>query len=195
MDVGLWDARYRSRERAKEDFDSDPTKVLVETANDVRPGKALDLACGTGRNALWLAEQGWRVTAVDGSAAAIDMVRWRASERSLAVDTIIADLEKGPYSIRPAFWDLIVISYYLQRDLLESALAGVVPGGLLLSIVHVTENGEEPTKTRLKPGELSKYFSAWDVLHSHEGKPHDSTHQRSVAEIVARRPTCPAREK
>lgn len=189
MDVRLWNARYRSRARAKEDFDSAPTKLLVDFASLVHPGKALELACGTGRNSLWLAEQGWRVTAVDGSAIAIDVVRQRASERNVAVDAIIADLEAGQYSIQPAFWDLIVISYYLQRDLLEPAMGGLVPGGLLVTIVHITESGEEPTKTRLKPGELIKYFSAWGILHSYEGKPHNSTHQRSVAEIVARRPT------
>lgn len=195
MDVRLWDARYRSRERAKEDFDSEPAKLLVDVANELHPGKALDLACGTGRNALWLAKQGWTVTAVDGSAAAIDVVRRRASDMKVATDVVIADLEAGQYSIEPGFWDLIVISYYLQRDLLKPAMAGVVPGGLLVTIVHVTEPGEEPTKNRLKPGELIEYFLAWEVLHSYEGKPHDSTHQRSVAEIVARRPACPIREK
>ena len=67
-------------------------------------------------------------------------------------------------------------------------MAGLVPGGLLLAIVHIAEQGEEPTKTRLMPGELAKYFSDWGIVYRYEGKPHDSNHQRSVAEIAARRP-------
>jgi tellurite methyltransferase len=188
MDVRLWDERYRMRGRAKEDLDSVPAKLVVDTANQVRSGKALDLACGTGRNALWLAEHGWVVTAVDGSPTAIELLRQQASERTMAVDAIVADFEAGQYFIQPAYWDLIAISYYLQRGLLEPAMAGVVRGGLLLAIVHITEPDEEPTRTRLRPGELAKYFSAWEIVHSYEGKPHDSSHQRAVAEIVARRP-------
>jgi tellurite methyltransferase len=189
MDANLWDERYRARQRAEEDFGSLPAKLMVDTANRLRPGKALDLACGTGRSALWLAEHGWRVTAVDGSPTAINVLRQRASERNASVDTIVADLEAGQYAIPAATWDLIVICYYLQRDLLEPAMAGIVPGGLLLSIAHITGPGEETTKARLRPGELATYFSGWDILHSYEGKPHDSNHQRPVAEIVARRPT------
>lgn len=193
MDVKLWDARYRSRERAKEDFDSLPAKLVADTTKQLRPGKALDLACGTGRNALWLAEHGWCVTAVDGSSTAIDVLRQRASERTMPVDAIVADLEAGEYCVQPATWDLILISYYLQRDLLKPAMSGAIPGGLLLAIVHITEPGEEATKTRLRPGELAKYFSGWEILHSYEGKPHDSNHQRPVAEIVARCPKGPIR--
>ena len=67
-------------------------------------------------------------------------------------------------------------------------MAGVTPGGLLLAIVHITEPDEEPTRTRLRPGELTRYFPAWKIVHSYEGKPRDSSHHRAVAEIVARRP-------
>lgn len=188
MDISLWEARYRSREQAKEDFDSAPAQLVIEMTNGVKPGKALDLACGTGQNALWLAEQGWQVTAVDGSPTAIDVLRRRAAERKVSVEAVVADLESHQYSIQPLYWDLIVISYYLQRDLLGLAMAGLVPGGLFLAIVHIAEQGEEPTKTRLMPGELAKYFSDWGIVYGYEGKPPDSNHQRSVAEIAARRP-------
>ena len=78
--------------------------------------------------------------------------------------------------------------YYLQRDLFEPAKQGIIPGGILLSIVHITEPGEEPTAHRLKPGELQTYFQGWQILHYFEGKPIDPAHKRSVAEIVAQRP-------
>jgi len=188
MEISGWDERYRSGVRAAEDLDAVPTPLLVETAKKLAPGKALDLACGTGHNALWLAAQGWSVTAVDGSPVAIEILRSRASERGVIVSARVADLEKSEYQIEPSSWNLVAICYYLQRDLFEPAKQGVVPGGALVSIVHITEPGEEPTAHRLKPGELEHYFQGWEILHSREGRPNDTAHQRSVAEIVARRP-------
>jgi tellurite methyltransferase len=187
MDIRGWDERYRSGERPTEDLETTPSGLLVDTAKRLQTGKALDLACGTGRNALWLAEHGWKVTAVDGARAAVEILRQRASERGIHVDARVADLERGEYRIEPSTWDLIAICYYLQRDLFEPAKQGVAPGGVLLVIVHITEPGEEPTYKRLKSGELESYFQDWEILHSYEGRPNDVAHRRSVAELVARR--------
>jgi len=189
MEIGGWDERYRSGERTAEDLDAAPAPLLVETAKKLAPGKALDLACGTGRNALWLAEHGWNVTAVDGSPVAMDILRNRVSERGVMVNMRVANLEKFEYLIEPSSWNLVAICYYLQRDLFEPAKQGVVPGGILISIVHITEPGEEPTGHRLRPGELEAYFQGWEILHHREGRPNDAARQRSVAEIVARRPS------
>jgi SAM-dependent methyltransferase len=183
MDIRGWDERYRT-----EDLEAAPNPLLIETAQRLQPGKALDLACGTGRNAVWLAAQGWSVTAVDGAPTAIEILRRLASDRGLHIDARVADLESGEYRIEPYAWDLIAISYYLQRDLLEPAKRGVAPRGVILVIVHIAEPGEEPTYKRLKSGELERYFQGWEILHRYEGKPNDTAHQRSVAEIVARRP-------
>jgi tellurite methyltransferase len=188
MEIRGWEERYRSGERAEEDLDATPTPLLVETAKRLTPGKALDLACGTGRNALWLAEQGWSVTAVDGSPAAVEMLLGRAVERGLTLDTRVADFEKIEYQIEASSWNLIAICYYLQRDLFEPAKQGLAPGGILISIVHITEPGEQPTAHRLRSGELAMYFQGWEILHRREGRPNDTAHQRSVAEIVARKP-------
>ena len=70
------------------------------------------------------------------AASAIESLRGRASERGLAMDARVADLEKGEYRIEPAAWDFIAMCYYLQRDLFEAAKQGVVPGGVVLAIVH-----------------------------------------------------------
>jgi SAM-dependent methyltransferase len=188
MELDAWDQRYRSGERAAEDFEAAPTPLLMHAAKLLKPGKALDLACGAGRNALWLAGQGWNVTAVDGSPAAIEILRSRSAERGIEIDATVADLEKGPFLIEPATWNLIAICYYLQRDLFEPAKQGIIPGGILLSIVHITEPGEEPTPHRLRPGELQTYFQGWPILHYFEGKPIDPAHKRSVAEVVAQHP-------
>jgi mutator protein MutT len=175
-----WDERYRSARQVH----WAPTPLLAETAAKLKPGRALDLACGVGRNAAWLAERGWTVTAVDGSPAAIEILRGHCP----AVDAHVADLEKGEFAVGESRWDLIAICYYLQPDLIEAAKRGVVPGGVALVIVHITEPGEEPTKYRLRPGELARFFTGWEILHSHEGAPNDPEHRRLSAEIVARRP-------
>ena len=188
MDIRGWEQRYTTRERPAEDFAREPNPLVVEVAKHLTPGAALDLASGTGRNSLWLAEQGWRVTAVDGAPTSIEILRSRASERGLAVETRVADLEKGEYRIESSTWNLVIISYYLERSLFEPAKRGVAPGGILLAIVHVAEPGEAPTEHRVRPGELENYFHGWNVLPSYEGKPNDPAHRRSVAEIVARRP-------
>lgn len=188
MDIRGWDQRYRSKERSSEDFDAAPTPLLIETARQLLPGKALDLACGTGRNALWLAAQGWSVTAIDAAPSAIATLQNQASRLGIHVNAQVVDLEQGGFRIERSSWDLIAICYYLQRDLFEPAKQGIVPGGVLLAIVHITEPGEEPTDTRARQGELRTYFEPWEILHYCEGKPNDSAHRRSVAEIVARRP-------
>jgi SAM-dependent methyltransferase len=175
-----WDERHRA---AAEQDVAAPLPLVIKVALEMKPGRALDLACGAGRNALWLAEHGWSVTAVDGSPAAIELLRKRAVERGVNVDAQVADLEKGEYAIEPSHWDLVVICYYLQRDLFEPAKRGVVPGGVLAAIVLLGEG-----RFSLGPGELRGYFSGWEILHDHEGNPGDSPEHRAVAEIVARRP-------
>jgi SAM-dependent methyltransferase len=151
-----------------------PSPLLVETARKFKAGRALDLACGTGRNAVWLAEHGWQVTAVDRSPVTIP-----------GVDTHVADLEKHEFPIAEASWDLIVVSLYLQRDLFEPIKRGLKPGGVAVVIVLLMEPGHEQSFFRAQPGELAKHFEGWKILHSYEGKSSDSEHHRSVAEIVA----------
>jgi tellurite methyltransferase len=188
MEIHDWNKRYRLRERPAEDLDAAPTPLLVDTATALVPGKALDLACGAGRNALWLAEHGWEVTAVDGAHAAIEVLRTRAAERGLKINAVAADLEKGEFEIEPSRWDLVAMCYYLQRNLFGPAKRGVAPGGILISIVHINEHGEEDGPHRLRPGQLEQYFAGWKILHRYEGKPNDSAHRHAVAEIVARHP-------
>jgi tellurite methyltransferase len=178
MDLKQWDQRYAT----PHDKPGIPTPLLVETATKLIPGRALDLACGTGRNAVWLAEHGWDVTAVDGSAAAIEILR----QRDPRVDARVANLEKGEFAVGESRWDFIAMCYYLQPDLIEAAKRGVVEGGVVLVIVHITEPGEEPTKHRLRPGELAGFYRGWEILHSYEGRPNDPEHRRLSAEIVAR---------
>lgn len=188
MEIHEWNKRYRLKEHALSDLESPPTPLVVETGKKLTPGKALDLACGAGRNTLWLAGHGWDVTAVDGASEAIDILRRSATERGLTVETHIADLEKDEFEITPSRWDLIAITYYMQRNLFEPAKRGVKPGGILLAIVHVAAPGQTPSLHSMLPGELEGYFKGWEILYRHEGLASDSPHRRTVAEIVVRRP-------
>lgn len=180
MDLASWDERYRTGQFP----DAGPTPLLVETASRLKPGRALDLACGAGRNAVWLAEHGWQVTAVDGSPAAIKILRRRAP----AVDARVADLEKHEFVIEPGAWDLIAVCYYLQRDLFEPVKRGLAPGGVAVVIVHLAEPGRQDSRFSAQPGELAGYFQDLRILHSYEGAPGDPEHRRAVAEIAAQAP-------
>jgi SAM-dependent methyltransferase len=86
----------------------------------VPPGRALDLACGEGRHALWLRDRGWKVTAVDIAVGNIG-----------GVTCIQADLESGGFAIEPNAWDLIVCWLYWQEELLPRIVGGVRSGGLV----------------------------------------------------------------
>jgi tellurite methyltransferase len=191
MEISGWNERYRTGDRAKEDLEQSPNPLLAEIAAKLLPGKALDLACGTGRNAVWLAEHGWRVTAVDGAEAAIGLLQQRAAQRGVTVETQVADLEKGEFRIDPDAWDLILMCFYLQTSLFEPAKRGVKPSGIVLAIVHIAAPGEEPTEHRVRPAELKTYFEDFEILHYREGAPNDPAHKRLSAEIVARRPVLP----
>ncbi|HEV2690139.1 MAG TPA: methyltransferase domain-containing protein [Bryobacteraceae bacterium] len=184
MSLLQWNLRYRAGEQLFET----PAPLVERFAAELPAGDALDLACGPGRNALYLAQQGWRVTAIDGSPIAIGILRARARDKQLTLDSQIADLERGQFEIQPESFDLICDCYYLQRDLIPRMQAGVRPGGLLIAIVHLAGPDQpEGTPTRTRPGELPSYFTDWTVLHYYEGQPTESCHQHPIAELVARR--------
>ena len=99
---------------------SSPDRIVTAALEQLRPGNALDLAAGAGRHARWLADRGWRVTAVDQIPESIEGVNY-----------IQADLEKHEYRIPPDSWDLIVCWLYWQPDLLREIAAGLREGGVV----------------------------------------------------------------
>lgn len=160
-----------------------PRSFVERIARELPPGRALDLACGSGRNAIWLAGRGWDVTAVDASIAFIEALRAAAP----SVKTHVADLEKHEYTVDESAWDLIVVSYYLQRDLFEPIQRGLKPGGIAIIIVHVFEPGQENSRFSLHPGELLEHFRASTVLIYEEGKPEIHPQVRATARIAVQR--------
>jgi tellurite methyltransferase len=181
LSLEQWDERYRAGAQL---FEA-PAPLVVQFGGSAG-GRVLDLACGAGRNALYLAELGWQVTAVDGSPVALDVLRARANERGLEIEIRLADLQRGEFEIASEKYDVILDCYYLQRDLFAKMHAGVRAGGMIISIVHLADADQpEGTPKRACPGELRKYFEGWKILHYREGQPEESCHQRAVAEIVA----------
>ena len=177
-----WDRHYAELDAN----DLIPSPLLVEIADALPPGIALDLACGPGRNALHLARLGWRVTAVDSSAVAIRMLRERSG--GLAVDARVADLEKGDFEIESGAYDLVCDFFYLQRDLFPQIREGVRPGGVFAGAIHLFEDTPEGRRrTRawlMDTGELREQFRDWKVLYYSEAT---EPGHRPAAQIIARR--------
>lgn len=181
-----WDERYRRGE-----YPTAPLPVVVKAASIFAPGRALDLACGAGRHALYLAERGWQVTAVDASRVGIDVLQRRAGERNLTVDAHIADLERGEFVIEPAAYDLLCVCCYLQRELFPAIRAGVRAGGAVAAAISLVDDSPDVKPMNpaflLRPGELRAEFAGWKILHDFEGKRAGQEQRRALAELIARR--------
>jgi tellurite methyltransferase len=131
-----WDARYREREAP-----AAPSSFLVGLdALLPRRGRALDVAGGAGRNALWLARRGLTVTLADVSGVALAQASRAAREEGLSLATVQVDLEAAPFPEGP--WDVIVCTYYLHRPLFAAFPAALAPGGWL-AFAHATRKNLE----------------------------------------------------
>ena len=132
-----WNRRWAGEERVH--ASTAPSRFVVAEVADLPPGAALDFACGAGRNAVWLAEQGWRVTAVDFSGVALRMARTLEAERRVAVEWVEADVLA--WTPPPRAYDLVCVLYLQlpageRRTALARAAAAVRPGGTLLVLGH-----------------------------------------------------------
>jgi len=140
MDSEAWDDRYGSQELV---WSAEPNRFLVEEAMDLPPGRALDVACGEGRNSIWLATRGWDVTAFDFSKVAIEKAGRIAERRGAAVAWRVADAVAD--DLETAAFDLVLV-FYLQLGKQErtrafaSAAGAVMPGGTLLVVGHDISN-------------------------------------------------------
>ncbi|HZQ66114.1 MAG TPA: class I SAM-dependent methyltransferase [Gaiellaceae bacterium] len=124
-------------------FGADPNRFLVAEAESLPPRRALDVACGAGRNAVWLATQGWTVTGVDFSDVALANARRLAAERGVEVEWVQADVRQ--WSPDADEFDLVVVLYLQlpadeRRRALRNATAALAPGGTLLVVGHHAEN-------------------------------------------------------
>jgi len=149
-----WNRRHASAERIR--ATAAPSRFLVAEVAGLVPARALDLACGAGRNAVWLAEQGWQVTAVDFSGVALGMARELAAARGVSPEWIEADL--ADWTPSPRAFDLVCVLYLQlpapeRRAVLARAADAVAPGGTLVVLGHdllnLTEGWGGPTQANV----------------------------------------------
>ena len=140
MDQAAWDERYAGPELV---WGAGPNRFVAGELAALPPGRALDLGSGEGRNAIWLAERGWRVTGVDWSAVGLARAAELARRRGVSVQWVQADLLG--YEPAAGRFDLVLIAYiqFPAEDLahlLRAAAAAVAPGGTLLAVGHDADN-------------------------------------------------------
>lgn len=156
-----WNCRYEGDELLWTDR---PNRFLVAETGALAPGRALDLACGEGRNAVWLAEQGWHVTGVDFSEVALEKARLLAEQRKVQAEWIHADVFK--YEPPLAAFELVIV-FYLQipperlRPILARMAKGIAPGGTFLLVAHDSSN---LTHGYGGPRDPATLYTAEDVL-------------------------------
>ncbi len=135
-----WDERYATQGYV---WGLEPNRFVVELTAGLPPGDALDLGCGQGRNAIWLARQGHRVTGIDLSPVAIEQARRLAADAGVDVEFHAADLVTWDPQGRT--WDLVVLAYLqlpeAKRRVVHATAAGVLaPGGRLVLVAHHRDN-------------------------------------------------------
>jgi SAM-dependent methyltransferase len=195
--AGEWDARYRERDGAM--WSGRPNGRLVVEVAALTPGRALDVGCGEGADAIWLAQRGWSVTAIDISEIAIRRAREASHPARASVEWICGDALQTPFPARS--FDLVSMQYpALPKAAGEAAvrrlLDTVRPGGLLLAVYH--DLGDEHREHMKSRGvDPADYVGAYDLgrllgadftveLHAVEPRidpPHDTPH---IADVVLR---------
>lgn len=183
MDARTWDERYAASDLV---WSREPNQFVAAECADLAPGLAVDLAAGEGRNALWLAELGWRVWAVDFSQVALDKGRRLAEggPGDLDVTWVCADATTWQ---PPEPVDLVVIAYLQvpaddRRRAVRSAVASLRSGGTLVLVAHDTTNLTEGTGG---PQDAAVLMSAEDVLADLAGTDVDVVRAERVARVVA----------
>jgi tellurite methyltransferase len=184
----LWDKKYG--ERSHSSLEPDPFLVSAydEFLFGTSPGLALDVAGGVGRHSIWLAQRGWRVKLLDISEVGIQqaMENAKRSGTAGAISTEVRDLNTIQDLGREQY-DLIVVFFYLQRELFPALAAALKLGGHLVYKTYTTEQknfpgGPSHPMFLLELNELLHAFRSMRVLHYHE-----TIQEKGVAELVARK--------
>jgi SAM-dependent methyltransferase len=186
MEHDVWERRYRSGEY---DPRERPAPVLAENVSWLPDGRALDLATGQGRNALFLAEQGYDVDAIDIAPTALKQARRQADERGVTVDWIAADIDE--FAFPPDTYDVITISYYYNFDRLPDLKEALAPGGVLLYEHHLrssdpTDRGPSTDRYRMRSNDLLRACSDLTILRYEEATRDVEGETSAVVSLVAR---------
>lgn len=136
----MWNDRYADKDLV---WSAGPNELFAREVKNLRPGKALDVACGEGRNAIWLAEQGWNVTAIDFSDVAIEKGRQIAARREVNVNWIAEDVSS--WQLPRHEFDLVAVLYLHttideREQWLEKVISSIKPSGTFIYIAHDIDN-------------------------------------------------------
>jgi len=182
-----WESRYHER---PDDGVRPPSRFLVEQRHRLPPGRAIDVACGDGRNALFLARHGWTVEAVDFAHAGLAALLAVARRDRLSIAALQADLEQ--YPLPRQRYDVVVNVRYLQRSLIDALKAAVRSGGVVVFETFIRDQQQlgHPRNPAflLERGELAARFGDFDILTYDEGRCATESGPAFLARMVARRP-------
>ncbi|WP_051617180.1 methyltransferase domain-containing protein [Desulfonatronovibrio hydrogenovorans] len=162
--------------------------LVLETASG---GPVLDLACGSGRNGLYLAEQGLEVHFWDRDRQGLEQIRAKAVKEHYHVKLRQVDLEDGSGSLLPVeFFRAVLVFRYLYRPLIRQIKGSVIPGGLVVYETFTAWQAKvgKPKNPDflLQENELVEFFQDWDILDCYQGRLDDP--ERYMAGLVARKP-------
>jgi SAM-dependent methyltransferase len=184
-----WQQRYLALGRGE----PQPARVLADNSFLLPPqGRALDLACGRGGNALFLARRGFATQAWDYAPAAIESLSRIAVREALPLQGVVRDVVQDPPPVDS--FDVIVVSFFLQRDIMADLIAALHQGGLIFYETFVQDavapSGPDNPAYRLADNELLRLFAGQRILSYQEhGSVGDPAHgQRNVARLVAQKP-------
>ena len=187
-DQKRWDERYRER---KLDLNQGANTILKKYLRLLPKGKALDLAAGEGRNAIFLSEHGFKAEAVDISPLAISRAKKLAKARGVTIKAMAADLDA--YPIPEGKYGVILNFYFLDRRLIPKIKRGLKKGGMVVFETYTTEQkklgtgGPGQTQYLLKPNELLRLFRGFHILFYREGVFREGGKQRAIASLIARK--------
>ncbi|MGC2745489.1 MAG: class I SAM-dependent methyltransferase [Candidatus Angelobacter sp.] len=187
-----WNKKYSDGSHSSLEADPFLVSAYEEFLADRPAGSVLDVAGGVGRHAIWLAQRGWRVKLIDISDVGIALAEKNASRalgpvaKEFLITAEVADLDSVQDFGREQY-DLVLVFFFLQRELFPALLESIKPGGTLIYKTYTTDQknfagGPSHPMFLLEPNELLRAFPSVRVLHYHE-----TIREKGVAELMARK--------
>jgi 2-polyprenyl-3-methyl-5-hydroxy-6-metoxy-1,4-benzoquinol methylase len=185
-DQKRWEKRFGRKEFA---LGKEPNPFLKRHIHLLPKGRALDVATGEGRNAVFLAQKGFEVDAVDISEKGLKKARKLAREKGVKINTFLVDLDR--YQIEKERYDLIANFYFLKRRLIPGIRKGLKKGGKVIFETYLLEHrtlgtgGPKQAKYFLKPNEPLRLFRNFRILFYREGIFREGGRKKAVASLIA----------
>lgn len=162
-DKDRWDSKYGTEDYI---FGKEPIPFLTQNLGVLPKGRALDLAMGEGRNGVFLATQGYQVTGLDISEKGLAKARKLAAEKQVTIETKVVDFES--HRLERNVYDVVLCTYYLQRDLIPQIKEALKPGGMVVietyNVDYLRYNSRFPRQYVVETNELLEWFKDFKVI-------------------------------